>query len=295
MASTKEIRTRMKSVEQTLKITNAMYLIASSNLRKAKGQLQQAVPYFTKIYTTIADILHRSPQLSHHFLDARPEIPPEKRTVGYIVVSGDKGLAGAYNHNVLKLAEQRVRSAAHPRLFVVGLVGRAYFQERNIPFETDFSYVVQNPTMSRARDISDEMVQRFLAGELDEVHILYTEMVSALRLEVRERTLLPLVREDFPWDPPKGGPVLPPVTYIPSPEEVLDAIVPSGYVRGMVFGALVESFSSEQSARMTAMESASDNARDMLKKLSLTYNRARQAAITQEITEIAGGARNMRD
>ena len=110
MASTKEIRTRMKSVEQTLKITNAMYLIASSNLRKAKGQLQQAVPYFTKIYTTIADILHRSPQLSHHFLDARPEIPPDKRTVGYIVVSGDKGLAGAYNHNVLKLAEQRVRS-----------------------------------------------------------------------------------------------------------------------------------------------------------------------------------------
>ena len=138
MASTKEIRTRMKSVEQTLKITNAMYLIASSNLRKAKGQLQQAVPYFTKIYTTIADILHRSPQLNHHFLDARPEIPPEKRTVGYIVVSGDKGLAGAYNHNVLKLAEQRVRSAAHPRLFVVGLVGRAYFQERNIPFEDGF-------------------------------------------------------------------------------------------------------------------------------------------------------------
>ena len=119
-------------------------------------------------------------------------------------------------------------------------------------------------------------------------------MVSALRLEVREQTLLPLVRENFPWEPPKGGPVLPPVTYLPSPEAVLDAIVPSGYVRGMVFGALVEAFSSEQSARMTAMESASDNARDMLKKLSLTYNRARQAAITQEITEIAGGAQNAR-
>ena len=294
MASTKEIRTRMKSVEQTLKITNAMYLIASSNLRKAKAQLEQAAPYFTKMHTTIADILHRSPELSHDFLDRRPEIPAEERKVGYVVLSGDKGLAGAYNHNVLKLAERRLRETAHPKLFVVGLVGRAYFQERDIPFEEDFSYVVQNPTMSRARDISDELVQQFLDRELDEVRILYTEMVSALRLEVREQTLLPLVRENFPWEPPKGGPVLPLVTYLPSPEAVLDAIVPSGYVRGMVFGALVEAFSSEQSARMTAMESASDNARDMLKKLSLTYNRARQAAITQEITEIAGGAQNAR-
>lgn len=294
MASTKEIRTRMKSVEQTLKITNAMYLIASSNLRKAKEQLAKAAPYYTKIDATIADILHRSPHLAHPFLDTRPAIPPEQRKVGYIVVSGDKGLAGAYNHNVLKLAQRRLEETANPRLFVVGLVGRAYFTQRGTPFQEDFSYVVQNPTMSRARDISDEMVQRFLDGELDEVHILYTQMVSALRLEVRERTLLPLKEENFPWEPPQGGPVLPPVRYVPSPEAVLDAIVPSGYVRGMVFGALVESFSSEQSARMTAMESASDNARDMLKKLSLTYNQARQAAITQEITEIAGGAQNAR-
>ena len=294
MPSTKEIRTRMKSVEQTLKITNAMYLIASSNLRKAKAQLEKAAPYYKKIDATIADILHRSPELRHRFLDSRPDIPAEERKIGYLVLSGDKGLAGAYNHNVLKLAEQRVRAAAHPTLFLAGLVGRVYFQERDLPFAEDFSYVVQNPTMGRARRISDELVRRFLEGELDEVHILYTEMVSALRLEVRERTLLPLVRENFPWDPPQKGPVLPPVTYVPSPEAVLDAIVPSGYVRGMVFGALVESFCSEQSARMTAMESASDNARDMLKKLSLTYNRARQAAITQEITEISSGAQSAR-
>ena len=294
MPSTKEIRTRMKSVEQTLKITNAMYLIASSNLRKAKEQLAKAAPYYKRIDAAIADILHRSPDLRHRFLDARPEIPAEERKVGYLVLSGDKGLAGAYNHNVLKLAEQRLQGTAKPKLFVAGLVGRAYFQERKIPFEEGFSYVVQNPTMTRARDISDEMVQRFLDGELDEVHILYTEMASALRLEVQERTLLPLVRENFPWESPKGEVILPPVTYIPSPEAVLDAIVPGGYVRGIVFGALVESFCSEQSARMTAMEAASDNARDMLKKLSLTYNRARQAAITQEITEIAGGAQNGR-
>ena len=295
MAGAKEIRNRMKSVEQTLKITNAMYLISSANLRKARAKLEQSVPYFTKIYDTIADILHRSPRLDNVFFDRRPEIPEEERKIGFLVVSGDKGLAGAYNHNVLKLAEERVRAAACPQVFVAGLVGRAYFQERGIPICEEFTYVVQDPNMHRARSISDELVQRFLDRKLDEIHLLYTEMVTPLRLEVRERTLLPLVREHFPWDPPKGGPVLPPVTYVPSPDAVLTHIVPEGYVRGMVFGALTEAFCAEQSARMTAMESASDNARDMLKELSLTYNRARQAAITQEITEIAGGARNMRD
>ena len=294
MPSTKEIRTRMKSVEETLKITNAMYLIASSNLRKAKAQLDAAAPYFTRIDGAIADILHRSPALTHKFLDQRPELPAEERKTGFLVLSGDKGLAGAYNHNVLKLAERRFRETPRPALFVAGLVGRAYFQEKGLPLAEDFSYVVQNPTMRRARDIGGDMVQRFLEGELDEVRILYTEMVSALRLEVRERVLLPLGRENFPWQPPAEGPALPPVTYVPSPEAVLDVIVPGGYVQGVVFGALVEAFCSEQSARMTAMESASGNARDMLRELSLHYNRARQAAITQEITEISSGDQSAR-
>ena len=291
MAGAKEIRTRMKSVEQTLKITNAMYLISSANLRRAKEQLERAAPYFTKIDDTISDILHRSPALDNAYFDRRPGVPADRRKVGFVVVSGDKGLAGAYNHNVLKLAEERIRQAACPRVLVVGLVGRADFQERGIPICEDFAYVVQDPNMHRARSISDELVQRFLDGELDEVRLLYTEMVTPLRLEVRERTLLPLSPENFPWEPPAGE-ARPTVTYVPSPDAVLNHIVPEGYVRGAVFGALVEAFCSEQNARMTAMESSSDNAREMLKGLSLTYNRARQTAITQEITEIAGGTRN---
>ena len=210
--------------------------------------------------------------------------------MGYIVVSGDKGLAGAYNHNVLRRAEEYVRQSPHPSLFVVGIVGRVYFQGRGIPIVEEFSHVVQTPTMRRAREIGDEVVRRFLDRSLDEVHILYTEMVSPLKLEVRERTLLPLDRANFHWEPPAGQSAPQEVTYVPSPEAVLDNIIPSGYIRGMVFGALVESFSSEQSARMTAMEAASDNAKEMLRSLSLTYNRARQSAITQEITEIASGA-----
>lgn len=290
----KEIRTRIKSVQQTLKITNAMYLISSANLRKAKGKLDSTVPYFTKIYETIAHILHHSPQLEHPFFDQRTGLERERR-VGCIVVSGDKGLAGAYSHNVLKLAEQRVKEHPQVSLFMVGVVGRIYFQNRHVPIVEEFSYVAQNPTMRRAGEISDEVVQRFLDGELDEVRILYTEMVSPLRLEVREQKLLPLDRDSFPWQEPEGegeGYRME-VRYVPSEEAVLDNIIPN-YVRGMIFGALVESYCSEQSARMTAMESASDNAKDMLKNLSLTYNRARQAAITQEITEVAGGARNTR-
>ena len=292
MAGIKEIRTRIKSVEQTLKITNAMYLISSANLRKAKGRLDNTVPYFTKIFQTIAHILHHSPELEHPFFDQRSDVPPQARKVGYIVVTGDKGLAGAYSHNVLKLAQRRVEENKDLSLFVVGIVGRVYCQNRSIPFEEDFNYVAQNPTMRRAGQITDEMVARFLDRELDEVHIIYTEMVSALRLEVREQKLLPLVREDFPWEEEQEE-YRQEVRYIPSPEAVLDSIVPN-YIQGMIFGALVESYCSEQSARMTAMESASDNAKDMLKKLSLNYHRARQAAITQEITEVAGGARNAR-
>lgn len=288
----KEIRTRIKSVQQTLKITNAMYLISSANLRKAKGRLDNTVPYFTKIFKTIAHILHHSPELQHDFFDQRPDVARDARKVGYIVVTGDKGLAGAYSHNVLKLAQQRLEEKNNLSLFLVGIVGRVYCQNRDIPFEEEFNYVAQNPTMRRAGEITDEVVGRFLSRELDEVYIIYTEMVSALRLEVREQKLLPLAQEDFPLDKEELE-YRQEVRYIPSEEAVLDNIVPN-YVQGMIFGALVESYCSEQSARMTAMESASDNAKEMLKKLSLTYHRARQTAITQEITEVASGAQNAR-
>ena len=155
MASIKEIRTHIKSVEQTLKITNAMYLISSSNLRKARKQLTDVEPYFQKIETTISDILHHSPEIDHIFFDKRPGIPPQDRKIGYIVVTGDKGLAGAYNHNILKLAEQRMSQNPHTSLFVVGQVGRTYFQEHGIPVDVEFLYTAQDPNMSRARDMAE--------------------------------------------------------------------------------------------------------------------------------------------
>ena len=176
----------------------------------------------------------------------------------------------------------------NPRLYVLGQVGRAYFTERSLPMEPPFPFSVQDPTIAHARSISEEMVDQFQKQELDEVHLIYTEMVNPLELQVRELRLLPLVRKDFPRveTEEKFQRVM---EYVPSVEAVLDNIIP-GYVKGMIFGGLVESFCSEQNARMTAMQTANDNASDMLKKLSLSYNQARQSAITQEITEIVGGS-----
>ncbi len=290
MAGLKEIRTHIDSVEQTQKITNAMYLISSSKLRKVRQQLNSVQPYFKKITATIADILYHSPEMNHLYLDKREKV--ERHKVGYIVITGDKGLAGAYNHNVIRLAEQQLSDTTQPLLFLIGQVGRVYFTERGIPADGEFLYTAQDPTVRRARDIAEQIVKMFREGELDEVYIVYTEMVTSMKLEPKVQKLLPLDKDAFVWQPRPGEVekgYQQTVNYVPSAHEVLGHVVPS-YVQGVIFGALVESFCSEQNARMMAMDSSTSNARDMLKDLSLRYNRARQAAITQEITEIVGGS-----
>ena len=289
MAGIKEIRTHIKSVEQTLKITNAMFLISSSNLRKARRQLSDVEPYFRKIESTIADILRHSPDIEHVFFDKRPHIPPEKRKVGYIVITADKGMAGAYNHNILKLAESCLAHTPGAGLFVVGQAGRVYFNSRGIPIDGEFLYTAQDPNMARARDMAEEMMELFLQGVLDEIDVLYTDMVSAARLEPTALRLLPLDRDNFPAGEEESDGYNRDMVYLPSVKAVMDRLVP-GYLKGVLFGAMVESYCSEQNARMSAMKSSSDNARTMLQNLQLTYNRARQGAITQEITEVVGGA-----
>ncbi len=287
MTGIKEIRDHIKSVQQTLKITNAMYLISSANLRRARKQLSDVLPYFMKIHTTIANILRRSQDLQHPFFDLRGEIPPEERKAAFLIVTSDKGLAGAYNHNVLQAAQERLRTAPHPRLYVVGQVGRAFFSEAGYPVEQALPGG-QDPSIAQVRSLSEGLVEQFLRRELDEIHIIYTEMVNALELEVKQLQLLPLAEERFSH-PQKAEDACQQVEYVPSPAAVLDRIVPS-YLTGVLYGSLVEAFCSEQNARMTAMQTATDNAKELVKKLSLSYNQARQSAITQEITEIVGGS-----
>ena len=290
MAGITEIRTRMQSVQQTLKITNAMYLISSAKVKKARKQLADVEPYFDKLAKTVLDIFRHSPDLKHRFIEGH-EIPKENRKTGFIVVTGDKGLAGAYNHNVLRLAETYLARKKDPTLFLIGQMGRHYFEKKNIPIDAEFMYTAQDPTLERAQEIVNTMMDLYERGALDEVYLVFTHSYSVMRMEPEIIKLLPLDRAMLSARRglSEADQYRDVVRYEPSPEAVLDVLVP-GVLRGYLFAALVESFCSEQNSRMTAMDSASESAREMLKTLSLEFNRARQGAITQEITEIAGGA-----
>lgn len=287
MANTREIQSRMKSIQDTMKITNAMYTISSSKLKKARKSLSDTEPYFYSLQQMISRILRHIPDIDNPYFDARPQIKEEDRKIGYIVISADKGLAGAYNHNVFKLVEEQLEKRGHHMLFVVGDLGRQYFEKKGLEVETDFRYTVQNPNMSRARIIRDKILDYYLNGELDEVYIIYTQMINAMKMEAQVEQLLPLKRHSFTV--PAGVP-MEEINLKPSADAVISRIVPN-YIAGYLYGGLVESYSSEQNSRMMAMQAATDSAKQMLSDLSIAYNRARQAAITQEITEVISGAK----
>lgn len=291
MANTKEIQMRMKSIQDTMKITNAMYMISSSKMKRAKQILSDTEPYFYGLQLSLARILRHLPEneKENRYLDNRSHIAPEDRKIGLIVVTADKGLSGSYNHNVIKMAEEKLQNPGHTKLFVLGVVGRQYFGKKDVDMDGSFRYTVQKPTMGRARLISKTMVNGFLNGELDEVHILYTEMISAIGEETKLVQLLPLKRANFNPSSIPLQMMREEVSIFPSVDEVMNNIVPN-YLTGTLYGCLVESFASEHNARMLAMQSATDSAKDLLKELGIQYNRARQAAITQEITEVISGA-----
>lgn len=290
MANAREILSRMKSVQDTRKITNAMYLISSTKLKKSKKLLEETEPYFYTLQDLIRRILRHMPDVEHFYFNPRKEIKEEDRIKGLIVITGDKGLAGAYNHNVLKMAQEWMEQSKNHRLYVVGELGRHYFEARHIQVEEQFHYTVQNPIMHRARLISSTILEDYEEGRLDEVWIIYTQMINSMQMEAEMTALLPLKREDFSNIVIPADIIQEEIQMVPSPSAVMDHVVPN-YVTGFIFGALVESFCSEQNARMMAMQSASDNANAILNDLSIEYNRVRQAAITQEITEVISGAK----
>ena len=290
MANMTEIRSRMKSIQETMKITNAMYLISSTKLRKAREKLDATAPYFELLQSTIKDILFHSPDINHTFFDQRKKIKPEDKKRGYVVMTADKGMAGAYNHNVLKLAQERLAQGNDNTLFVIGQMGRKYFTKKNVRIDMEFLYTAQDPSMWRARNIAETLVDLYRKEKLDEIYIIYTKMVTPLKAEPEIIQILPLKRQSFEEMNVELEKYHKIDDYSPSPKVVMDHLVPN-YVKGLIYGALVESFSSEQNARMMAMQGATESAKDMIRELSLLYNRARQAAITQEITEIVSGAK----
>ena len=293
MANAKEIQDRMKSINDTLKITNAMYMISSSKLKKSKKMLTDTEPYFFTLQSEMSRILRHLPDLDSIYFRSTDEIPEEEKRIAYMVVTADKGLAGSYNHNILKIAEEELVKHPKRQLYVLGEVGRHYFEERGIEINKQFHYTIQNPTLNRARNISEELLEGYRQGDFDEIYIIYTSMVNAMQEEAEILQLLPLKKADFhnveiPLDVRREE-----LALRPSADAVMNRIVPD-YVVGFVYGALVESFSCEQNARMMAMEAATNSAKDMLHELDIMYNRARQAAITQEITEVIAGAKSQK-
>ena len=290
MANAKEIQTRIKSIQDTMKITNAMYMISSSKMKKAKKVLEETEPYFYNMQAAIARILRHVPDIQHPFFSERHLVPKDQRKIGTIVITGDKGMAGGYNHNVQKMTEEFLETPGIHKLYVLGVVGRQYFGKKNVDMDGSFRYTVQKPTMHRARLISDEVVGAFVERELEEVRIIFTQMQNAAFMENVNMQLLPLKKANFQ---PREIPVdtyQEELEFSPSPDVVLDTMIPD-YITGLIYGCLVEAYASENNARMMAMQSSTDSAREMLRSLSVQYNRARQAAITQEITEVIGGAK----
>lgn len=289
MASTKEIQKRMRSIKDTMKITNAMYMISSSKLRGAKERLEETEPYFYLLRASFSRVLRHIPQSDSIYIHPKNNKRDEEIQRGYIVITADKGMAGAYNHNVIKVAHALFeQNPTNNHLFVVGELGRHYFEKEGLDVDTQFHYTVQNPTLSRARTISERVHDLYKQDKLDEIYIIYTRMVNAMSMDVELVRLLPLHKEAYVEK--REGIYPEDWAAFPSWTHLLNHMVPN-YMSGVIYGALVESYASEQTARMTAMESATKSAKDMLQLLMVEFNRIRQAVITQELTEVVSGAK----
>ena len=290
MANIREIQSRINSVKDTMKITNAMYMISSSKMTHARKKLADTEPYFYALQGEISRILRHMPELRHRYFSKRENVPADERKIGSIVITADKGLAGAYNHNIVKLEEEILAKPGIHKLFIVGELGRHYFAKHGVEIDMNFQYTVQKPTMHRARDISGVLLEQFRSGDLDEIYIVYTRMENSVQSEAEVLKLLPLERSSFNEMKMPLNMYREAIDLYPSAEVVMDSIIPN-YVTGMIYGCLVEVYASEHNARMMAMKSATDSAQSLIHDLSIIYNRARQAAITQEITEVCSGAR----
>ena len=276
--STKDIKNRIRSMESTKQITKAMEMVAASKLRQAQNRITASRPYFEILSNTISDIVAANSDFTSPYLLKR-----DGDRVLYVVIAGDRGLAGGYNSNVIKLAAAGMEGKS-ASVLPIGKKAVDYFRSKGYPLLTDAYAEAAELGVGDCFSIAKILSRAYLSGQFDEIHIAYTNFVSVLSQTPVTRQLLPLVPEEREQT---GVKML--TLYEPDPEAVFAAIVPE-YLGGIVYGALCESRCAEQAARRTAMDSATSNAEDMIADLSLKYNRARQAAITQEITEIVAGA-----
>ena len=277
--STKEIKNRIRSMESTKQITKAMEMVAASKLRRAQAQVSNSRPYFEILSDTISSIIRSNRDFTSPYLKAR-----EPKKVAYIVIAGDRGLAGGYNSNILKLVEQEI-TGKDAVVLPIGKKAVEFFRSRKVAALSESYAEAAELAVGDCFTISKMLSRAYLAGEFDEVYIAYTRFNSVISQVPCTKQLLPLTLKEQEEKAPYTCDII----YDPNNEEVFDAIVPE-YLGGIVYGAVCESRASEQAARRTAMDSATSNAEEMIADLSLKFNRARQAAITNELIDIVAGS-----
>ncbi|WP_239255167.1 F0F1 ATP synthase subunit gamma [Listeria ilorinensis] len=285
MASLIDIKQRISSTKKTSQITKAMQMVSAAKLGRAESNARAYSPYVNKIRDVVKHVAATGNSSDHPMLSSRPV----KRT-GYIVFTSDTGLAGSYNSSVIKDVYQEILEK-HPTseeyaLITIGRSARDFFKARNMNIVLEVQGLSDHPAFAEIKDIASSAVQMFEDGVYDEVFICYNHHVNSISSELRKEQLLPLTEFHEEEADEKDLTVY---EFEPSEQEILEVLLPQ-YVESLVFGALLDAKAAEHAARMTAMRSATDNAADLIDNLSLQYNRARQAAITQEITEIVGGA-----
>ncbi len=276
--STKEIKNRIRSMESTKQITKAMEMVAASKLRHAQARVANSRPYFEILYSTITDIVNSNSDFSSPYLTSR-----EIRRSMYVVIAGDRGLAGGYNSNILKLVTAQM-AGKNTVVLPIGKKAVDYFRSHGVATLTEAYAEAADVSIGDCFSIAKQLAKAYLSGEFDEIYIGYTNFVSVLSQTPSTLRMLPLLQE-----PSASLQTSSDILYEPSSTEVFEKIVPE-YLGGILYGALCESRAAEQAARRTAMDSATQNADEMIADLSLKFNQARQAAITQEITEIVAGS-----
>ena len=291
------MRLRMRAIEQTLQVTKAMKLISTAKLRKGRRMLEDTEPYFQRIQKSMFDILSGAKDIQSVFFRKPRVFSAPEAGAAIIVVTSDRGLAGGYNANVFRYANDLCLKVKNPVLIVIGAVGNRYFSHSPYTILEKYTFHSQMPTVTHADEIAEFIISRYLSGLLNEIHVVYTHMYSAIRLKPTERQVLPLSTEKIQNELYEIGEIKREklsFEYLPSAEEVFDALVPQ-YIKGVIYGAMVEAYASEQSARLSAMDEASKNAEEILTSLQIKYNRGRQAGITQEMSEIVGGSTALAD
>lgn len=280
MASMRDIKRRRNSVASTQQITKAMKLVATVKLQKTKARAESSKPYFDKMYDTVTSMLAKSGTIEHPYLK-----PQDSSRKAVILITSNRGLAGGYNSNVIKAVTSSDLKAEDLVLYTVGNKGRDYFNRRNYHIEKEYNDVIESPMFSDAKAICDEVLGKYASGEIGEIYVAYTYFKNTVVHEAKLLKLLPVEVSQADVEAARANALM---NYEPKEEEALDIIIPK-YITSILFGALVESVASENGARMQAMDAATSNAEELIEKLTLEYNHARQGSITQELTEIVAG------